>query len=55
MSHTTNEYGQPVGQPLTDWQPRPLPQRETLEGRYCRLEPLSVAQHGDALRHAYAL
>lgn len=55
MSHTTNEYGQPVGQPLTDWQPRPLPQRETLEGRYCRLEPLSVAQHGDALRAAYEL
>ena len=55
MSPTTNEYGQPVGQPLTDWQPRPLPQRETLAGRYCRLEPLSVAQHAAALFDAYRL
>lgn len=55
MSHTTNEYGQPVGQPLPDWQPRPLPQREVLQGSYCRLEPLSVAQHGKALFEAYAL
>ncbi|WBG90513.1 GNAT family N-acetyltransferase [Pantoea piersonii] len=55
MSHTINEYGQPVGQPLPGWQPRPLPQRETLEGRYCRLEPLSLAQHSDDLFAAWAL
>ncbi|RPE04458.1 N-acetyltransferase [Candidatus Pantoea deserta] len=55
MSHTTNEYGQPIGEPLPDWQPRALPQPDVLEGRYCRLEPLSVAQHGEALFAAWAL
>jgi RimJ/RimL family protein N-acetyltransferase len=34
---------------LTDWQPRPRPKRVTLEGRYCRLEPLDPARHGDDL------
>jgi RimJ/RimL family protein N-acetyltransferase len=34
---------------LRDWQPRPRPGRVVLDGRYCRLEPLDPAQHGDAL------
>jgi RimJ/RimL family protein N-acetyltransferase len=34
---------------LSDWQPRPRPERIVLEGRYVRLEPLSAAQHGDGL------
>jgi RimJ/RimL family protein N-acetyltransferase len=34
---------------LADWRPRPRPGRVTLEGRYCRLEPLSAARHGDSL------
>ena len=33
---------------LKNWQPRPLPARVTLEGRYVRLEPLNAA-HGDGL------
>ncbi|QKN83018.1 GNAT family N-acetyltransferase [Scandinavium goeteborgense] len=49
-----NEFGQPVGEALTDWQPRPHPGRETLEGRLCRLEPLGV-EHADALFAAYQL
>lgn len=47
MSHF-NEYGQPVGDALPDWQPRPLPQRVVLEGQYCRIEPLTPA-HARAL------
>jgi len=35
--------------PLTDWQPRPRPGRVPLEGRFCRLEPLDPARHGDQL------
>jgi RimJ/RimL family protein N-acetyltransferase len=35
--------------PLTDWQPRPRPGRVALEGRFCRLEPLDPAGHGDQL------
>jgi RimJ/RimL family protein N-acetyltransferase len=34
---------------LSNWQPRPRPARKTLEGRYCRLEPLDPATHGDPL------
>jgi RimJ/RimL family protein N-acetyltransferase len=34
---------------LTDWQPRPRPARATFEGRFCRLEPLDPARHGDQL------
>jgi RimJ/RimL family protein N-acetyltransferase len=34
---------------LRNWQPAPRPVRVTLEGRYCRLEPLDPAKHRDAL------
>ncbi len=34
---------------LANWQPRPHPGRLTLEGRFCRLEPLDPAGHGDDL------
>jgi RimJ/RimL family protein N-acetyltransferase len=37
---------------LSDWRPRPRPERVTLEGRFCRLEPLDVRLHGDALFEA---
>ncbi len=34
---------------LDNWQPRPRPERITLEGRYCRLEPLDPKRHGNEL------
>src|SRR5262245_29656123 len=37
---------------LKNWQPRPRPRRETLEGGYVVLEPLSAAKHGDGLFEA---
>lgn len=49
-----NQFGQPVGDALPDWQPRPWPERVTLEGRLCRLEPLQV-RHASALFAAYSL
>jgi RimJ/RimL family protein N-acetyltransferase len=49
-----NHFDQAVGDALPDWQPRPWPQRQTLQGRLCRLEPLAV-QHADALFSAYRL
>jgi RimJ/RimL family protein N-acetyltransferase len=55
MTQLTNQYGQPVGQPLADWQPRPFPQRETFNGNYCRLEPFSVAHHANDLFAACSL
>ncbi|WP_375740736.1 GNAT family N-acetyltransferase [Pseudomonas boanensis] len=36
-------------QALPNWQPRPCPVREPLEGRFVRLEPLDPAKHGDDL------
>jgi RimJ/RimL family protein N-acetyltransferase len=35
-----NECGQPVGPPLPNWTPAQLPPRETLSGRFCRVEPI---------------
>jgi RimJ/RimL family protein N-acetyltransferase len=52
--HDTNELGQPVGFAVPDWQPPAVPPRETMEGRYCRLEPLSSA-HAAQLYAANAL
>ncbi|WP_318367594.1 GNAT family protein [Enterobacter sp.] len=43
-----NQYGQPVGDALPDWQARPKPQRIALEGQYCRIEPLQIS-HASAL------
>lgn len=34
---------------LRNWTPRARPARVTLQGRYCRLEPLDPTRHGDAL------
>lgn len=47
-----NQYQQPIGDALPDWQPRPYPQRVTLKGRYCRLEPLGT-EHASALFQAH--
>lgn len=47
MTGMTNEYQQPVGNSLPDWKPCPRPERITLEGRYCRLEPLSHTHTAD--------
>lgn len=44
----TNHLGQPVGGQLSDWTPPPAPTRMMMEGRYCRLEPLTL-DHAPAL------
>ncbi|WP_424589341.1 GNAT family N-acetyltransferase [Buttiauxella sp.] len=41
MANSTNEYLQPIGNALPDWQPRPRPERLVLQGKFCHLEPLS--------------
>jgi RimJ/RimL family protein N-acetyltransferase len=40
---------QPVGRPLPHWQPRPLPERRSFQGRYSQIEPLHPAQHVEPL------
>jgi RimJ/RimL family protein N-acetyltransferase len=45
MEPTRNDLGQPIGFPLLGWTPPAPPQREPMEGRYCRLEPLDLDRH----------
>ncbi|MEL5959145.1 GNAT family protein [Streptomyces sp. CLV115] len=55
MTARPNEYGQPVGRPLPGWTAVPAPARDTLEGSFCRLEPLDADRHTDDLYAAFAL
>ncbi len=55
MPQNLNSLGQPVGPAMPDWQAPPAPPRETMQGRFCRLEPLDADRHTDALFDAYAL
>lgn len=52
MTQQQNEFGQPVGFALSVWTPPPLPPRETLSGRYCRIEPLDAKRHAAQLHEA---
>ncbi len=52
MTQQQNEFGQPIGFALTGWTPPPLPPRETLTGRYCRIEPLDAERHAAQLHEA---
>ena len=55
MSQNQNSLGQPVGPAVPGWQSPPVPTREPLQGRFCRVEPLDAERHADALYEAYAL
>lgn len=55
MTQRTNEFDQPIGDPVPDWEPRPLPTRTVIDGRYARLEPLDPATHAEALYAAVSL
>ena len=45
MEPTRNDLGQPIGFPLPGWAPPPVPPRELMEGRLCRLESLDPDRH----------
>jgi RimJ/RimL family protein N-acetyltransferase len=48
----TNGLDCRVSEDLSNWQPRPRPERKIMEGRYVRLEPLDARKHGDGLYEA---
>ena len=50
-----NELGQVVGFRVDGWNPPAWPVRETIVGRFCRLEPLDADRHGAALFEANAV
>ena len=49
-----DEYGQPIGEALPNWKKRALPPRIVIEGRFCRIEPLSAKRHAASLHAAYS-
>lgn len=53
MSARLNEFQQPIGDPVTGWQPRERPARVTIEGRFCRIEPIDLDRHAADLFEAY--
>lgn len=48
-----NEFGQPIGEPVSGWSPRSRPSAVQLTGRWTGLEPVSVA-HAEGLSAALA-
>lgn len=54
MPQRLNDHGQPIGHPVPDWTPPPHPPRETLVGRFCRVEPLDPDRHAADLHAANA-
>ena len=52
MNSEKNHLGQPVGLPVADWTPRPLPPSSAMEGRLVRVEPLDPDVHAADLFHA---
>ena len=55
MTQHFNALGQPIGFPLQDWAAPPRPPRTTLNGRYCRVEPLDLDRHSADLHSANSL
>jgi RimJ/RimL family protein N-acetyltransferase len=55
MPARVNEYGQPIGEPLPDWTACAAPARVTIEGSFCRVEPLDADRHTDDLYASYNL
>ncbi len=52
MTPRRNAHGQPIGEPVPDWTPRPRPDITAIEGRYARLERLDPDRHAPALWEA---
>lgn len=55
MQHDTNNPGLPIGFAVPGWKPPQAPGRETMNGRFCRVEPLDPQVHAASLYAANAL
>lgn len=55
MAPRLNALGQPIGDDVVGWTPRPRPTATVLEGAYARLERLDPDRHARALFEANAL
>lgn len=54
MTTRMNEFGQPIGPDIPDWQGASWPPRSPVEGRFCRVEALKLNAHLDDLYDAYS-
>jgi RimJ/RimL family protein N-acetyltransferase len=50
-----NALGQPIGVEVRGWTPPPVPPRDPMAGRSCRVEPLDPSRHAEQLHAANAL
>lgn len=55
MPQDSNPWGQPLGAAVPGWTPPPHPVPSTMQGRFCRLDPLGLKRHAADLYAAYAL
>ncbi len=53
MTQRINSLGQPIGAAVPNWQGCPRPPATPMQGRSCRLEPLDLNRHGQALYQAF--
>lgn len=49
-----NHLGQPIGDPVPNWQGAKFPQREPIQGDFAIVEPLDPVRHADDLHAAFA-
>ncbi|WP_345815726.1 GNAT family protein [Paraburkholderia sp. PREW-6R] len=54
MEPRRNAFDQPIGAPVPDWKGVESPGRESMTGRYCRIEPVDVQRHAADLFEAYS-
>jgi len=54
MNAHVNQLGQPIGFAMPNWEPRPRPPRDAIDGRFCRLELFDPDRHCAELFDAYA-
>jgi RimJ/RimL family protein N-acetyltransferase len=52
MSVDRNEFEQPIGFAIDNWQPRRHPPRAVMNGTFCTVEPINVVKHGRSLFEA---
>lgn len=53
MTGSTNEFSQPIGFAVPDWQPRAHPRGAIMRGCLCRLEPIDAERHSGDLFAAF--
>ncbi len=54
MTQRVNQFGLPIGEDVPGWNGATPPNRNPMEGQYCRLEALDTARHVDDIFSAFS-